>query len=262
MTGAAPPNPPVILLSDKLQALTNLHTRIPVLLDVDEMNYSSWMYFFQNLCRGYNLLTRILGEEPTNAPASSDPPPKTAECLTTDSIILTWITTTLFKTLQQRLVVENSKTEKEAWDILDSIFSDNKRSRSIAIATILSSLGSPVSNDDVVNIAFDELPEKYQHVSNNIIHRGTFPDLKMVCSMLTTTEMRLKSRAQVTYVDSSSFLVKGFLDMVSSSRSTPKSGSCRDQTLSVEDQKLKGIAYLYTWRTWPPPPSPRILTSV
>nr|GFC33260.1 hybrid signal transduction histidine kinase M [Tanacetum cinerariifolium] len=80
-----------------------------------------------------------------------------------------------------------------------------------SIATILSSLGSPVSNDDVVNIAFDELPEKYQHVSNNIIHRGTFPDLKMVCSMLTTTEMRLKSRAQVTYVDSSSFLVKGFL---------------------------------------------------
>nr|GEV15592.1 pescadillo homolog [Tanacetum cinerariifolium] len=78
-----------------------------------------------------------------------------------------------------------------------------------SIATILSSLGSPVSNDDVVNIAFDKLPKKYQHVSNNIIHRDTYPDLKTVCSMLTTAEMRLKSRAQVTYVNSS-FIGKGF----------------------------------------------------
>ncbi|GKD14153.1 hypothetical protein Tco_1198560 [Tanacetum coccineum] len=41
------------------------------------------------------------------------------------------------------------------------------------------------------------LPEKYDHVSDIIIHREPFSNLKTVQSMLTTAEMRLKSRAQV-----------------------------------------------------------------
>ncbi|GKA37507.1 ribonuclease H-like domain-containing protein, partial [Tanacetum coccineum] len=200
MTGASAP--PALLLSDKLMTITNLTTRVPVLLDVDvdEMNYSSWI----------------------------EPTPPTVEWLTINSIILTWIFTTLSKTLQQRLVVENPKTAKEAWDILSLIFNDNKWSRSIAlkaelrsmklgdlsidayfykiksIATTLSSLLSLISNDDVVNIALDGLSDKYQHVFDINIHREPFPDLKTVRSMLTTAEMRLKSRAQATYVDSAS----------------------------------------------------------
>ncbi|GJT52808.1 hybrid signal transduction histidine kinase M [Tanacetum coccineum] len=106
------------------------------------------------------------------------------------------------KTLQQRLVIENPQTAKEVWDILAEIFSDNKRSRSIAlkaelrsmklrdlnidayfckiksIATILASVGSPVSKDDIVNIALDGLPERYEHVSDIIIHQDPFPDLR------------------------------------------------------------------------------------
>nr|GEX96912.1 ribonuclease H-like domain-containing protein [Tanacetum cinerariifolium] len=169
----------------------------------------------------------ILGTNNTSTDdtSSCEPTPPTAEWLTIDSIILTWIFTTLSKTLQQRLVVENPTTNKEAWDILALIFNDNKRSRSIAlkaelrsiklgdlsidayfrkiesIATILSSLGSSVSNDDVVNIVLDELPEKYQHVSDIIIHQDPYPDLKTVRYMLTTTEMRLKSRTNSTYFD-------------------------------------------------------------
>ncbi|GJT53733.1 ribonuclease H-like domain-containing protein [Tanacetum coccineum] len=140
-----------------------------------------------------------------------------------DSIFLTWIFKTLSKTLQQRLVVENPTTKKEAWGILALIFNDNKRSRSIAlkaelssmklgdlsidayfrkiepVATILSSLGSPISNDDVVSISLDGLPDKYQHVSDIIIHQDPFPDLKTFRSMLTMAEMHLKSWAQHTY---------------------------------------------------------------
>nr|GEV33749.1 receptor-like protein EIX2 [Tanacetum cinerariifolium] len=122
---------------------------------------------------------------------------------------------------------------KEAWDILAEIFNDNKRSRSVvlkaelcslklgdlsvdayfrkieSIATILASLGSSISKDDIVNIALDGLPEKYDHASDIIIHQEPFPDQKTVWSMLTTAEMRLKSRAQATYVDftSSSHMV-------------------------------------------------------
>nr|GEY98790.1 hybrid signal transduction histidine kinase M [Tanacetum cinerariifolium] len=227
MTGAAPVNPPVILLSDKLVTITNLTTHVPVLLDIDEMNYSSWTYFFQNLCRGYNLLPHILGESKVAAMAS-DPTPPTDEWLTIDSIILTGYLRYYAKLSYKGLLLKTPTTAKEAWDISELIFNDNKRSHSIAlkaelhsmkldelsidayfckiesIATILYSLGSPISNDDVVNIALDGLPNKYHHVSDIIIHRDPFPDLKTVRSMFTTAEMRLKSRAQASYVDSTS----------------------------------------------------------
>ncbi|GJS82843.1 hypothetical protein Tco_0749384 [Tanacetum coccineum] len=45
-----------------------------------------------------------------------------------------------------------------------------------SIATILASLGLPISKDDIVNIALDGLPERYEHVSDIIIHREPFSD--------------------------------------------------------------------------------------
>nr|GEW01429.1 ribonuclease H-like domain-containing protein [Tanacetum cinerariifolium] len=72
-----------------------------------------------------------------------------------------------------------------------------------SIATILASLGSPISKDDIVNISLDGSRDNYAHVSDIIIHREPFPDLKTVRYMLTTTEMRLKSKAQATTLDSS-----------------------------------------------------------
>lgn len=49
MAGDPPPPQPVILLSDKLMTITNLTNLIPVKLDVEDMNYTSWVYFFYNL---------------------------------------------------------------------------------------------------------------------------------------------------------------------------------------------------------------------
>ena len=86
----APTAPPTILLSDKLMTINNLSTRVPVVLDVDEMNYASWTYFFQNLVRGYHLLDHILGTT-TDASSSSPKPPPTDEWLALDTIILSWI---------------------------------------------------------------------------------------------------------------------------------------------------------------------------
>ncbi|GJY24402.1 hypothetical protein Tco_0398060 [Tanacetum coccineum] len=130
---------PVILLSDKLMTITNLTTLVPVKLDIYEMNYSSWVYFFKNLCKGHEILKHILGE-PTHEATSSNSSPPIAEWLKIDSIILLLIFMTLSKTLQQRLVVEDPQTAKEAWDLIALIFNDNKRTRSIALKLELRSL--------------------------------------------------------------------------------------------------------------------------
>ncbi|GKA30262.1 hybrid signal transduction histidine kinase M [Tanacetum coccineum] len=79
-----------------------------------------------------------------------------------------------------------------------------EQSPSVSIATILTSLGSPIGNDDMVTISLEGLPDKYDNVSGIIVHREPFTDLKTVRSMLTTEEMWLKSRAQATSIDSTS----------------------------------------------------------
>lgn len=75
-----------------------------------------------------------------NEGSSSTPPPPDAEWLKIDTIILSWIFITLSKTLQQRLVVDNPQSAKEAWTILADIFQDNKRTSSIALKAELRSL--------------------------------------------------------------------------------------------------------------------------
>ncbi|GJW14349.1 hypothetical protein Tco_0018482 [Tanacetum coccineum] len=158
--------------------ITNLTTLVPVQLDIDEMNYSSWTYFFKNLCKGHDLLKHILGNS-TDEATSSNPFPPTAEWLKIDSIIFLLGYSRLYpKPFRHDFWLKTLK-----W----------LRNPGISLP-----LGSAISDDDVVNIALEGLPDKYKNVSGIIVHREPFLDLKMVCSMLTTEEMRLKSRAQAT----------------------------------------------------------------
>ncbi|GJT43350.1 ribonuclease H-like domain-containing protein, partial [Tanacetum coccineum] len=206
MTGGTPPPTPVLLLSDKLMTLTNITSIVPTKLDVDEMNYSSWLYFFKHLVKGYGLMDHLVGPKVVDGmdEASVSTPPQDPEWLKLDTIVLSWIFITCSKTLQDRLVDNDPQTAKEAWDLLESIFTDNKRSRAVTLkadlraltlgdmsidayfrkiestATLLARLGAPISNDDLVSYALAGLPEKYDGVSLLIAHREPFPDLKTV----------------------------------------------------------------------------------
>ncbi|GKD90284.1 hybrid signal transduction histidine kinase M [Tanacetum coccineum] len=125
--------------------------------------------------------------------------------------------------LQARLVVEHPRTAKDAWDLITELAKDNKRSRTIAlkaelrslklgdmsmdtyfrkigsITTILTSIGSPVTSEDVVKFALEGLPDMYDNVCGIIHHRDPFPDLKTTRVTLTTEEMRLKSKSLSTH---------------------------------------------------------------
>ncbi|GJS54877.1 hypothetical protein Tco_0628239 [Tanacetum coccineum] len=201
MTGSDAPT--ITLLSDKLSQVTHHHllTRVLVKLDLENWNYRSWEFFFEQLCYGYEVTKYIHGF--SNDAATSTPTPLTPEELKVDKIVLSWIFTTLLDTLQASLVVECPRSTKEAWDLITDIVKDNKR-KIESIATILTSLGSPVSSEDVVTFALKGLPDKYDNVCSIIHHRDTFPDLKTTRSMLTTEEMRLKSKSLSLTVDSSS----------------------------------------------------------
>ncbi|GKE45667.1 ribonuclease H-like domain-containing protein, partial [Tanacetum coccineum] len=170
--------------SDKLGLVTHHHllTRVPVKLDFDEWNYGSWEYFFDELCESY----------------------------------------------EKRLVIARPKTAKESWSFLSDLVKDHKKSCSSALKTelrtmklgylsmeayfqkveslltTLTSLNSPISDDDVVHYVIDGLPEMYNKVCGYMHYQDTFLDFKMVRSLLTAEEMRLKSKSLVTPVDSTS----------------------------------------------------------
>ncbi|GJX88419.1 hybrid signal transduction histidine kinase M [Tanacetum coccineum] len=194
----------------------HLLTRVPVKLDIDNWNYASWVYFFENLCKGYEVLKYIYGS--SDAATTSTTIHPTPKELKVDNIVLSWILMTLSDTLQARLVVKHPQSAKKAWDLITEIFNDNKQSRTIAlkaelrslklrdlsidacfrkiksIATMLTSLGSSVSSDDVVTLALEGWPDKYENVCGILTHKEPFQDLKTARSMLTTKEMQLKNK--------------------------------------------------------------------
>ena len=99
--------PPTILLSDKLMTINNLSTRVPVVLYVDEINYASWTYFYQNLVHGYHLLDHIISnptdaapfkKNPTDAAESSSKSPPKDEWIALDTVMLSWIISIHLKT--------------------------------------------------------------------------------------------------------------------------------------------------------------------
>ena len=60
MTADTNPPAPILTLSDKLMAMNHLTTFVPIKLDVDEMNYSQWVYYFSHLCHGYGILDHLV----------------------------------------------------------------------------------------------------------------------------------------------------------------------------------------------------------
>ncbi|GJU70269.1 hybrid signal transduction histidine kinase M [Tanacetum coccineum] len=193
-------NPVVLLLSDKLKTITNLHILVPEKLGIDEIKYATWTYLFKHLCKVHELLDHILGKQTSDKAEPSNTTPSNAEWLKIDSIILSWIFITIAKPLQSPLVDEDPQMAKGMGDLsIDAYFYKIE-----SIANVLKGLGSPMSDEDIVNIDLEGLPTKYDNVYGINIHRVPFPDLKMVCSMLSTEEMRLKSRAHDMFVDSTS----------------------------------------------------------
>ncbi|GJS94984.1 ribonuclease H-like domain-containing protein [Tanacetum coccineum] len=230
MTGSDVSQPSTPLF-EKLSLVTHHHllTRVPDKLDLDNWNYGSWEYFFEQLCESYDVVKFIRAHAPDIN--TSAPTPFTPEELKIDKIMLSWILFTLFDSLRARLVLARPKSAKEAWSLISEIVKDNKRSctnalkaelRSIklgdqsmesyfqkidSIVNILTSLDAHVNDEDVIHYALEGLPETYANVCGYMHWKDTFPDLKTVQSLLLTEEMRLKPKVLSSSMDSSSLMV-------------------------------------------------------
>ncbi|GJS48897.1 ribonuclease H-like domain-containing protein [Tanacetum coccineum] len=219
-----PSAPPTLTLVEKLYAVHNINTLVPEKLDLAESNYSTWSYFFKGHCSNFGVLKHIEG----SSTQSSTSTPPTDDWITADSIVKSWIFLTLSSTLRKRLIKANPKTAKDAWDTIEAIFQDNKRTRVVAlkgelrmiqmgdqtadeyfsnidsIVTLLNDLGSDVSQDDVVTYAINGLSDKYGSLAQIIAHKEPFPDLSTVRSMVSTEEIRIRNKSHSLSVSTNS----------------------------------------------------------
>ncbi|GJV31680.1 ribonuclease H-like domain-containing protein [Tanacetum coccineum] len=119
------------------------------------------------------------------------------------------------------MISTNPASAKAAWDTIETIFQENKRTRTVAlkgelrviqmgddtpdayfskidsIITLLTDLGSTMDDDDIVTYAINGLSEKYGSLAQIIAHKDPFPDLATVRTMVTTEEMRLRSKQPI-----------------------------------------------------------------
>ncbi|GJX49899.1 hybrid signal transduction histidine kinase M [Tanacetum coccineum] len=239
-----PPVAPALTLVEKLYAVHNITNLVPVKLDLDELNYSSWHYFFMIHYKNFNVLKHI---EPKTDDASSSTPP-TEEWLTANSIVKSWIILTLSPSLQKWFIKINPTTARNAWEQVKKLFQDNKRIRTVALkgelhmlhmgdqsadkyfskidslVTLLSDLGSDVSEDDVVTYAINGLSDKYGSLVQIIAHKVPFLDLSTLRSMVSTEEMRLRSKSPIQPTN----ITAGTPQVLLAASNTPRGGDNRN----------------------------------
>ncbi|GKA97081.1 hypothetical protein Tco_0824975 [Tanacetum coccineum] len=136
---------PISTLVEKLYAVHNINSLIPDKLDLAESNYSIWSYFFKGHCSNFGVLKHI--EEPVT------------EASTTRTISLKG---------ELRVIQMGDQTADEYFSKIE------------AILTLLTDLGSDMSDDDVVTYAINGLSDKYGSLAQIIAHKDPFPDLATV----------------------------------------------------------------------------------
>ncbi|GKB02510.1 hypothetical protein Tco_0830599, partial [Tanacetum coccineum] len=111
--------------NEKPYGITNIKTYIPLVLDLDELNYDSWSELFTLHCRSFGVLQFIDGTS-TSADQTND------EWAKLDSLVKLWIFSSISKHLLQRVLKKNI-TAHDVWKQLKDVFHDNKTARALQL---------------------------------------------------------------------------------------------------------------------------------
>ena len=181
----------------------NIKHHIPLILDVENVHYSSWAELFKVTARANQVLEHII---PPSTPAEIKD--KTAWDRV-DAVVLQWIYGTISQDLMLT-ILEPDSTAQQAWERLRDIFQDNKHSRAVyleqqfsntqlenfknvsaycqklkMLSDQLTGVGSPVSNQRLVLQLVAGLTDAYDNVASIIQQSDPLPPFYKARSMLT-----------------------------------------------------------------------------
>ncbi|CAH9071643.1 unnamed protein product [Cuscuta epithymum] len=137
-------------------AISNIKNFIPITLDLENVEYSSWAELFKITARAYQVLDHIIpskdsADATASTSTSADSTPEgilaqaaakaEAAALWTrlDTVVLQWIYGTISHDLLHT-IIEPDAMAQEAWDRLTDIFLDNKHSRAVHLENLFSNI--------------------------------------------------------------------------------------------------------------------------
>ena len=209
MTIDGNPPPPSVNM-EKPFGVTNIKSHVPLVLDLDQLNYDAWCELFTSHCHSFGVHGLLDGSLTSTSDTAS-------EWKRLDSLVKVWIYGTISTSLLQT-VLKRNVTAEDVWKSLADLFHDNKEARSMelheelrsleigslsiaeyfkkikVISDLLSNIDSPVSEKNLLMYAANGLTDKYEHVASIIRHTKTPLTLLEARSMLLLEESRLSRK--------------------------------------------------------------------
>ncbi|XP_024989294.1 uncharacterized protein LOC112523854 [Cynara cardunculus var. scolymus] len=108
---------------NKVFAITNIKTYVPLILELKRLNYDVWRKLFSTYCIAFDVIDHI---------DNSTPKPTDEEQKKVDSIIKLWIYGSISQSLLQ-MVLKKDSTALQVWNNLETLFRDNKDAKSMQI---------------------------------------------------------------------------------------------------------------------------------
>ncbi|GJT43822.1 hypothetical protein Tco_0952537 [Tanacetum coccineum] len=163
--------PPPTMNNEKAFGVTNIKTHVPLILDIDQLNYNAWSELFTTHCNSFGVLGFLDGTiTSTNTTAT--------EWNRLDSLVKVWIYGMISTSLLQTVLKKNVTT-KDVWKSLKELFHDNKYARAMElrslelgnltiseyfkkikmVSDLLSNIESPVDENSLVMHAINGLSE-------------------------------------------------------------------------------------------------------
>jgi len=208
-----PPNTTTSTESDKPFGITYIGAYVPLVLDLEELNYDTWRELFETHCLTFGVLSHL-----TTIPAEQSDSWKKL-----DSLVKLWLYGTISKPLIQ-MILKKGLTAHDVWQNLENLFRDNKDARAMqlehdlrtitigdlsvtdycqkikTISDLLANIDSAVPEKTLVSYMVNGLSDKYDQVAGIIRHKDPLPSFLQVRSMLLLEESILSRRAPVSAV--------------------------------------------------------------
>ncbi|XP_010496488.1 PREDICTED: uncharacterized protein LOC104773550 [Camelina sativa] len=206
------PTTPTSTSSDKPFGISQIRAYIPIILDLEKMNYDVWRELFETHCLTFGVLEHLDG---TTA-ATPDTEKVWKE---RDGLVKMWIYATIIDSLTET-ILKSKSTARDLWLALENQFRDNKESRALqlenelrtitigdltvqeycrklkTLSNLLANVDSPVSDRALVMHCLNGLNEKFDGIHNVIRHRSPFPSFTTTRSMLQSEEDCLKKQVR------------------------------------------------------------------
>ncbi|XP_071718995.1 uncharacterized protein [Rutidosis leptorrhynchoides] len=113
--------------------ISNIKNHIPITLELEKSQYTTWAELFKITCRAYDVIDHIIplqAATDSTTSDSTDTTTQTAAWSRLDAVVLNWMYGTISLEILNN-IFEVDSTAAKTWSRIQNLFQDNKSSRAL-----------------------------------------------------------------------------------------------------------------------------------